>query len=266
MIAAGRGIRFTRRQVFHSFLVCLCILQVRPASGCNSFLSFGSSSLILSSAVTYGFAAEAKFFGGANEREYAGDEKTLKLLDTFPAVESRNTPESTENVAEDGITGSVDEVGRSSDGVSTGDADNSSVEGEQDENEQLHPERRPRLRQQLKPSRQLDAANNNGRDGNDNKESIAHENGSYAVGSRGDGSENGDNKRTGMVKFRLGGKVESFTAGSVMQKYLNQLVEESVADTKNQVQSGMVFDDYLLWFNMFLRGENHSDVRCGRFP
>lgn len=45
----------------------------------------------------------------------------------------------------------------------------------------------------------------------------------------------GNDAGTGMVKFRLGGDVDSFTTGDAMRGYLNLLVKESVAATNNQV-------------------------------
>ncbi|CAM9634401.1 unnamed protein product, partial [Ectocarpus sp. 8 AP-2014] len=54
--------------------------------------------------------------------------------------------------------------------------------------------------------------------------------GSSAVAAVGDGTQ----EEAGMVRFRLEGRVESFMAGNAMREYLNLLVDESVAATKNQ--------------------------------
>lgn len=55
--------------------------------------------------------------------------------------------------------------------------------------------------------------------------------GSSAVAAVGGGTQ----EEAGMVRFRLEGRVESFMAGNAMREYLNLLVDESVAATKNQV-------------------------------
>ncbi|CAM9856161.1 unnamed protein product, partial [Ectocarpus sp. 13 AM-2016] len=54
--------------------------------------------------------------------------------------------------------------------------------------------------------------------------------GSSAVAAVGDGTQ----EEAGMVRFRLEGRVDSFMAGNAMREYLNLLVDESVAATKNQ--------------------------------
>eukprot|EP00903_Cladosiphon_okamuranus_P016984 g15656.t1 len=92
---------------------------------------------------------------------------------------------------------------------------------------------RPRLRrQQLQSSLKSEGINNvdtgnNSKMNNDELHQAASAEGDFsAVEGSGGGA--------GMVKFRLGGRVESFMAGGVMQEYLNQLVAESVAATENQ--------------------------------
>ncbi|CAM9178607.1 unnamed protein product [Ectocarpus sp. 12 AP-2014] len=54
--------------------------------------------------------------------------------------------------------------------------------------------------------------------------------GSSAVAAVGGGTQ----EEVGMVRFRLEGRVDSFMAGNAMREYLNLLVDESVAATKNQ--------------------------------
>lgn len=63
-------------------------------------------------------------------------------------------------------------------------------------------------------------------------------------GGEGDGSSGGGEKGTGredgMVEFRLDGRVGTLMAGDAMRDYLNRLVEDTVADTDNQVRPPLI--------------------------
>jgi len=131
-------------------------------------------------------------------------------------------------------TGGVDKTSRPFERISAGGAGPYAAEHEEEEYGQAQPQRRRRLRQAHHPFRKLDAKND--KDHNENGDTQNLDGGSNVAAGSEDWSEAGDQEGGGMVKFRLGGKVESFMAGSVMQNYLNQLVEETVADTKNQVE------------------------------
>lgn len=103
--------------------------------------------------------------------------------------------------------------------------------------------RRRRLRHQHNLSRRLDRNNS---DSNDNNKAHSGEDDGPATAEGGSnpveisGRESRGEGGAAMVKFRLGGRVESFMAGNVMQDYLNQLVAESVAATENQVRNAYV--------------------------
>eukprot|EP00752_Nemacystus_decipiens_P002360 g2229.t2 len=116
----------------------------------------------------------------------------------------------------------------------------SKVEGEM----RLETGRRRRLRAPLQPLRKLESINNpnNGNnDIDDNNKEHGEEHGNIAFAGgvglsviEGGVGEGDVGEGAAMVKFRLGGRVESFMVGNVMQDYLNQLVAESVAATENQ--------------------------------
>ncbi len=241
MIVAGREIRYARRLLLQICFAVLCAVQHRPTSGCSS------SSLILLSAATNVHFAAAAVVGAAAEGEvrrvetsgigetgHLDDEKSPRLPDTYSTADLRTIQgSSAEDPAAGAYTGGVDEASRPSEETSELDA----VEHEE-EGYDLQLQRRRRLRQPHHPFRKLDANNNNNNNNNNHDENGKTKNpvGDSSVAARSDGgSKPGDKEDGGMVKFRLGGKIESFMAGNVMQTYLNQLVEESVADTKNQV-------------------------------
>lgn len=118
--------------------------------------------------------------------------------------------------------------------------------------------------QQPNPTKQA----NNDNDGNEHPSEEAidetHEDveGATAVvaESGGEGAHEGTNvgndagAGTRMVKFRLGGDVDSFMTGETMRGYLNRLVRESVAATNNQV--------YLRWCGFPQVTRTYSNIAC----
>lgn len=233
---AGRDFRHARRLLFQICSAFLCVVQHRPTSGC------GSSSLILLSAATNVFFAAAAVVGDPAEGEvsrvetsgigktgHLDNEKWSRLPDSSSAADLRNIQgSSVDNPAAGANIGGVDEARWPSAEATEADA----IE-HQGKGHRLQPQQSRRLRRPNHPFRKLDAKNNKYHDENGN---TKNPDGDSRVAVRSDDrSEAGGKEDGGMVKFRLGGKVESFMAGDVMQNYLNQLVEESVADTKNQV-------------------------------
>ena len=65
--------------------------------------------------------------------------------------------------------------------------------------------------------------------------------GSQSGGAGGNGGfgngrgERGTERDSGMVEFRLDGRVGTLMPGDAMREYLNRLVDDTVADTDNQV-------------------------------
>lgn len=252
------AVRFARRVLFHAFFFSACFQHRRPTSGSSP--SFGLLSVVAASvheaahiAVGEGLAEEEQVAMMTNTVRRTGhlaDDIESELL-----INPRDEPEPPNTVTA-ALATTPDVVAQASSGTSEHFAGEVAAQGlrrEVEGEQRLETGRRRRLRAQLHPSRKLDGNNNSNNNGNssstsskkknsnnDNKEPSGEgnkvasaEGGSGVANGNGGGGWAGEDDE--MVKFRLGGRVESFMAGNVMQDYLNQLVAESVAATENQV-------------------------------
>ena len=254
------AVRFARRVLFHALFFSACFQHRRPSS--SSSPAFGLLSVVASSvheaahiAVGEGLAEDGQVAMMTNMVRRTGhlaDDIESELL-----INPRDEPEPPNTVTA-ALATTPDVLAQASSGTSEHFAGEMAAQGlrrEVEGEQRLETGRRRRLRAHLQPSRKLDGNNNSGngnsssssgnkkKNSNNNNDSKEHsgegnkmasaEGGSGVAKGNGGGGWAGEDDD--MVKFRLGGRVESFMAGNVMQDYLNQLVAESVAATENQV-------------------------------
>ena len=265
-MAAGAcsGVRFAQPTLFQAFLLLsACLLLHRsPINGGSSFglVLVAANALEAAEDTPIGEELDREGRGGTAKNVgflrtgHLADEKNSRLL-VSPLDEMAPPQGGAATVFARAATSSVLAVAGSepSEHVSGGvvaQYPRRGVEGETPVETGAQPRR---LRVPRQPSRKLDSNsndignnghnnNNNNNNNSDDKEprgeqhqAASAKGGSSVVAEGGGGGDGGAGDGAGMVKFRLGGRVETFMAGNVMQEYLNQLVAESVAATENQV-------------------------------